>query len=407
MARRILALTSAVAWASLAQAQVPAFIPGSPPAANPAGGIITLRTAGQPERRVQILKTEKLPDGKVLTEVRDIATGVVFTIADTKPLAPNLPMATPAPQTQPATHTTTHLGSNLPQARSRTSDPLLGGTVMPQTQTQPQPQEYPSLLGKLRQQRQDAQPAVPGKQSAISKALLGSHDTPRQPLPTLAGRLTENSSSPSTPRPTYNSRAAVFGGGSQSVETPTLASKLFGDKPIVTKPVTPSRFQPQPQQQVHSNIIRPAAVATTPPPRIAVKPEPVMTTPPQQVLQQVESLEPIRTDPTEPNFQVVPVKAMTMKQIEEIVRELRSNARPTHRLEAADALAASPMAGMIEVRQIIAEASYRDPVPVVRAHCIEILAKMQYDEPNYRSYVESLINDEEPAVQRAARAAMR
>ena len=32
---------------------------------------------------------------------------------------------------------------------------------------------------------------------------------------------------------------------------------------------------------------------------------------------------------------------------------------------------------------------------------------MQYDEPNYKQYVAGLVNDEEPAVQQAARAATR
>jgi hypothetical protein len=127
---------------------------------------------------------------------------------------------------------------------------------------------------------------------------------------------------------------------------------------------------------------------------------------PAQPIEQA-SLNPVSTDPRDPVFHVVPVKAMTMKQIEDLVKDLRMHHKPSQRVEAAKALAASPMAAMVEVRQILAEASYRDPEPVVRANCIDLLTKMQYDEPNYRKYVEGLVNDEEPAVQRAAKASMR
>src|SRR5262245_19048121 len=74
------AVSSLVASVSLAGAQTPqcpAFLLDVP------ANVVTLLTAGQPERRVHILKCERLPDGKILTEVKDVVTGAVFTIADT------------------------------------------------------------------------------------------------------------------------------------------------------------------------------------------------------------------------------------------------------------------------------------------------------------------------------------
>jgi hypothetical protein len=403
--------------------------------------VVTLRTAGQPDRKLQILKTERLPDGKILTEVRDLATGQVFTVADTKVLGSSEPGQSALPKVAPAAVTVTppaqppqYLpGTNvtqsnlLPLAKPRQSDPLLGQapSTMPSTSNVPTPQStYPTLVGKLRENRTAAEIApttstVAPQQSAMSKALFGNYSDPPQQQSTLVGRITEPS--PAKPATTVASsgglKAAVFGTPTnQPAETPTLMGKLFGDKPDATTMPTPPTQAVRPPS---TGIIRPNAAATNGPARIAtaipVIEQPVAYAPmaapvmPKPVIQQAEavSLRPISTDPRDPNFTVVPPKPMTMKQIEDMVKDLRMHHKPSSRLEAANLLANCPMAGMVEVRQILAEASYRDPVPVVRAHCIDLLTKMNYDEPNYRKYVESLVNDEEPAVQRAARNAVR
>jgi hypothetical protein len=406
--------------------------------------VVTLRTAGQPDRKLQILKTERLPDGKILTEVRDLATGQVFTIADTKVLGspepgqPALPKVAPAaasvtlpaqpPQYLPGTNVTQ--SNLLPLAKPRQSDPLLGQALstMPATSNTPAPQQqYPTLIGKLRENKATTtttDTTTPQSQSAMSRALFGNYSDPPQQQSTLVGRITEPS--PAKPATTTVAssgglRAAVFGTPTnQPAETPTLMGKLFGDKPDGTPMPVPATTPPtQVVRPPSTGIIRPNAAATNGPARVAVSmpiieqqvaiapmAAPVM---PKSVIQQAEaiSLTPISTDPRDPNFTVVPPKPMTMKQIEDMVKDLRMHHKPSSRLEAANSLANCPMAGMVEVRQILAEASYRDPIPVVRAHCIDLLTKMNYDEPNYRKYVESLVNDEEPAVQRAARNAVK
>lgn len=414
MSRRIWTIAAA-AWAGTLAAQTPAA-PGGP-------SIVTLRTAGQPERRVQVLKTERLPDGKILTEVKDLTSGAIFTIADTKPLtgeaAPSLPIVAPA--LPGATLPGTTVPSNLPQARPRNFDPLLGNTApMPSSRTStPTQTEFPTLVGKLRNNATPAPSLPPGAkpQSAISTALFGSYSEPT-PQP-LVGKFNEAPGTVKSPAPsnTTGLKAAVFGSpASPPVETPTLMGKLFGDSPA-TAPAK-SVIRPAPTQVVkhQANVIRPNAVPAVPaatarmtiatPPAPALEPARPAITQVHQV-EPAASLAPVSMDSRDPNFHVVPPKPMTMKQIEEMVKDLRMHHKPSQRVEAANALASCPMAGMVEVRQILAEASFRDPIPVVRAHCIELLTKMNYDEPNYRTYVEGLVNDEEPAVQRAARAAVK
>lgn len=429
MNRRIWSLASVVASAGMAQAQLPqapASLPGTE-----SGAVMTLKTAGQPERRVQILKSEKLPDGKILTEVKDLATGAIFTIADTKPLngsesatpaaKPNLPVLSPAPATQIGPNPAVSMSpqSQLPTAKPRNIDPLLGAAPMAQRPNpEPATQQYPTLVGKLRENRaaaaaaQTPSPTSHKPQSAISAALFGSYDTAPQQTPTLVGRFSEKSTAPAAVaagQPANGIKAALFGNETQTTaQTPTLMNKLFGDKPAPV-PTTVANSPVRPQTAPPSNLIRPQATSTQPAPRLVMAPaahtEPVQ--PKLAPAMETASLTPVSTDARDPNFHVVPPRPMTMKQIEDMVKDLRMHAKPSSRVEAAQALANCPMSGMVEVRQILAEASYRDPQPVVRAHCIELLTKMQYDEPNYRKYIESLINDDEPAVQRAARNALK
>jgi hypothetical protein len=423
-------------------------------------GVFTFKTSGQTERKVQVLKTERLPDGKYLTEVKDLATGAIFSIADSKPLGSMQPESKPLPMATPAPTNVTGSAmlpgtmvpvKPLPAARSRASDPLMPGanaaTIVPVNSGMPTT-EYPTLVGKLRGHRSTPVAAAPQpvtinspyaapqpakKQSSLHAALFGRYDeAPSQPT-TLVGRMTGSTTQPTTTAmpgpataistpPAPGIRQTLLGHSNSAVptqETPTLVGKLFGDKPIpvATAPLSQGVIRPSAVASSNSRIMPVAAVpaalsAETNPvlTPLSVMPPSVPAVPvsgPVSVPVQPASYTPTSTDSRDPNFHVIPAKAMTMKQIEEQVKELRMNQRPSKRMEAANALAAGPMSGMVEVRQVLAEATYRDPVGVVRAHCIEILAKMKYDEANYLKYVETLVNDEEPAVSRAARAAMK
>lgn len=173
----------------------------SPPSAVPAGStanagpVYVMKTAGQPERRVQVVKSESQPDGSILTDVKDLATGTVYTLTNPSFLGksappPTVPAAVPAPtpvaarpavpandpkmarplfgqfpnqrmadsmqqreRLVPADQIQLN-ASGLPQAKGRKADPLLAGVATPaaltaRTPFSSIPTEPPSVLGKM------------------------------------------------------------------------------------------------------------------------------------------------------------------------------------------------------------------------------------------------------------------
>jgi hypothetical protein len=132
---------ASVAWGGSAagQAPRPAAVPAAPvaPAATdgrPGDGVYLMRTAGQPDRRVKVVRSDRMPDGVVLTQVKDIATGEVYTILDDRPDAEAPAVAPVAAAPRPTTPTPVHAAKDtkaaaLPRAKDRSADPLLGHRV--------------------------------------------------------------------------------------------------------------------------------------------------------------------------------------------------------------------------------------------------------------------------------------
>ncbi len=176
----------------------------SPPSAVPAGStanagpVYVMKTAGQPERRVQVVKSESQPDGSILTDVKDLATGTVYTLTNPAFLSKSVPppAANPAPVPVPAptpvatrplapandpkmarplfgqfpnqrvadavqprerlvpVEQVQQNASGLPQAKGRKADPLLAGVAVPaamaaRTPFSSIPTDPPSVLGKM------------------------------------------------------------------------------------------------------------------------------------------------------------------------------------------------------------------------------------------------------------------
>src|SRR5262245_3116842 len=61
--------------------------PGKPSPADgtKSGDTITIKFAGQPDRKVTVVKTTRKPDGSVETTVKDPKTGETFTLTDPAP----------------------------------------------------------------------------------------------------------------------------------------------------------------------------------------------------------------------------------------------------------------------------------------------------------------------------------
>ena len=156
-------VVASVAWGGSASGQTtwsaaPPAAPAAPvaPAAQAGDGTIIMKTAGQPDRRVKVLRSDRMPDGKVLTEVKDLASGEIYTITDT---APGGSLDTAPRPTTPAAQRPI-LGKVFgakdakdappPRAKDRPADPLLAGRPADGTPTPaPAAEQKPRLFGRV------------------------------------------------------------------------------------------------------------------------------------------------------------------------------------------------------------------------------------------------------------------
>ncbi|QEL15968.1 HEAT repeat domain-containing protein [Limnoglobus roseus] len=253
-------IATTVSWVGVAAAQAPpsATPAGSSPSAD--GPVYVMKTAGQPERRVKVVKSEKLPDGTYLTDVKDLASGVVYTltnpavlgipVGNTVPAAPkptpvaaNLPATTgtvaPAPgtprpifgsfQNQPqqtvAKALTTPSVANPPAYTAGTPRPIFGAFS-----NQPQAQPGTSVMRTAAGEKMI--PADIGSSAASSQGLPQARNRKTDPL--LAGASTAPSSSPAamTARTPFSVAAGA---------PPSVLGKILGD---------PSQDPPLPQPRV-------------------------------------------------------------------------------------------------------------------------------------------------------------
>ncbi|MFO0934969.1 MAG: HEAT repeat domain-containing protein [Gemmataceae bacterium] len=170
MKKRMWALATTSVLAGWASAQTPSNLPATNVPAPATGkdaaqeaGIVLLRTANQPDRKVKVIKSTKQADGRILTEVVDIKTGETLLVADKAPggksdtVAPAttpVPAAkatTPAPATPAVTMPTVDTMPSidkkpmpdLPVAKPRDVDPLLNGA-----KTKSAPASKPTMTTK-------------------------------------------------------------------------------------------------------------------------------------------------------------------------------------------------------------------------------------------------------------------
>ena len=135
---RLFLLAAAFGISGAALSQAPKPVPATsitpatvrsatpPPGASvPEPGTMVLRTKGQPDRKVVIVKSTKTDNGRVFTEVRDVATGETFLVADQSAGGmKDAPAKTPN-VAKPAPSADAKKAASLPKAKPRDGDPLL------------------------------------------------------------------------------------------------------------------------------------------------------------------------------------------------------------------------------------------------------------------------------------------
>jgi hypothetical protein len=391
---------------------------GAKPAGAPATAargadkrIVTMRTAGQPDRRVEILRTETLPDGTQFTELKDVASGAVYSIMGPPPGPdpfPTAPVATveTTPRPAPATEAV------LPQARPRPADPLLGAqgplgtkstsvaaaaSVGQPTGTAPKPSKVDVALfgGGMPTTQPTPKPrSVPAsapKQSAFAKAVFGEWP---QPAPAAVPRInpTVVAAKPTPqsvpPREEVRPAPTVMAMAPKSVEPPR--SPVMSAPPVYATPEKSSMTAIAPPTLEKPTVAIAAPTLVEKPAEVAAS-RPLVVSPPRVV---------------EPAASVTQVSATVEEETTSLLHQLANHTLPSGRIAAARSLAELPTVSRAEVIQALVAAAESDSAGVVRGNCILVLNAMRYAHPEYVEMLRGWETSDEPAVRNAVRMAL-
>ncbi len=373
---------------------------------EPAGEVLTIRTSGQPERKVTVLRTERLPDGTILADVRDTATGITYTLTNPSGLkseaaAPRLAMPVPAMLANARTSTpqtpitTTPVASRPIQSPTRPvfdptggpspSTKLVSFTDMPPAKPNPNARRQTTLPTN--------ETLVPVENVAANPAAQYMPQTrPRYVDPQIGKNVTN------LPQSSANYQTTSAYGTAPAKQLPSVLGKLFGANDA--KPKAQPRVGVLPPPSIITNAGTPVArrpIAELPSaeaPPVAAAITPVATTEPIAAVVPEVSEEPELTDK----------QLATM--INEMVKNIQSHPRPSFRMTNATKLFECKAAAQQDVKELLAFAAENDAIGVVRGHCIGLLSKMGHADANYVKNLEAWTTDSEPAVQSAASAAL-
>jgi hypothetical protein len=406
------------AWGVLAGAAIatgPGLSPGDDKPALPElpkpNDTITLQSPGKPEQKVTVIKATRKPDGTVVTEVKDPATGQTFTLEDAP--AGATPEKTPdakAPKTgskSTTASTDTPAGKNslLPRAKDRAVDPMT-----PTTDTSQDKRLLGGrLFGKDQQNTTDTTqpptpPADPPKRPGILARIFGPKKPPTPPASTAPTTSAMPSSVKSTtttgPATGVTSNPPQLMPQKQPVPPPPPMQVDTGLPPVIVVPAPLPMTKPAPTTQP---VPSPVPVPLPAPPTGV--PIPAIPSPPGG-LQSAQPLMPGR--PIEVILPVgyVPADYALAKDIRPYATTLKEAPSPTARIIAAQGLADGRHGSTDEVKAILFQAALADPCPEVRACCIDHLCRLGYYHPDFIGYLKISVNDRSEDVRNAARAGL-
>ncbi len=377
---------------------------GQAPAQEPAAEVLTIRTSGQPERKVTVLRTERMPDGTILADVRDTATGITYTLTNpsglkSEPVAPRIAMPVPAMLASTKTPiVATPFASRPIQSSTRPVFDPTGGpspstklvtfTDTPSAQT-PNPNA----------RRQSAFPTnetlVPVDSVAGNPAAQYLPQTRPRYVDSQIGKNAANVPQSSA---NYQTTSAYGTALTPAKQPPSVLGKLFGANDA--KPRAQARVGVLPPPSIITNAGTPVArrpVAETP--IVEARPVAAVITP-VAISEPIAAIVPEVSD--EPELSDKQLAAM----INEMVKNIQTHPRPSFRMTNASNLAECKAAAQQDVKELLAFAAENDAIGVVRGHCIGLLSKMGHADANYVKNLEAWTTDAEPAVQSAAIAAL-
>ncbi len=388
-------------------------VPTSPPEARDGpreGDVIVLRTAGQPERRVKVVRVTTPAGGEAVADLQDQATGARYTVParmlTAKPRA-NAPPARPGPlanRTQwNATGSPTPRPKPLYAPAPATPQKPLYAAAAPRSPARVAPTPKPPA------------PAPVPKVAAASPPPAPKAEYPAHPAPVIppVSALKALEAAPARPeKPAPQATGARSGRPAVSEQTPsasaeaaiprqTARSVTASPIPMATTalPVARASDRESPHSLTASATPLPPARPLAPPPLLT--PRPAVAVP---AVQPVALLDPVPLHLAPP----VPV-ASTDPMAEEIgpyLRDLFGALRPAVRERAASALAECRYCSRPEVKTQLAKAAADDASPDVRAHCVRMLSRLGYHESRYLDDLAGWAESGAPPVKQAAREAL-
>lgn len=342
--RRLWAGLLFAAWVGVAAAQPPPDV------------VLVQKTAGQPDRKLKLIKMLDGADGDRLAEVQDVASGIRYQLPAAALAGMTRATADPTPAAKPPSS-----GGKFPTSLPT---PTAGG-FSPFT-SRPLP---------------SARPAPPPRPSGLDTPLTAMVGGPR----------------PLTP------------GEALTLPTPTRA----------TAPVQPASVAALLRQKYDADKSAPPVVeppplfAVPPPPPLA----PVVALPTLAAVKPFAAPQPMPAPPPEPSAQAVgfslavpppaawPADPLSA-EIEPYARDLRTALRPSVRERAASYLANCRHASRPEVKQLLAQTAATDPAPAVQAHCVRILSGLGYHAREHVEFLEVSLGSDHTGLRQAAAAAL-
>ena len=327
----------------------------APSASVESGPILVIRTAGQNDRQIRVVKVKTYPDGESLAEVKDVQSGQEFTLPgkvltklpklDAAPVA-HAP-ATPAAKLQPAIAPAIQVAPVAilqPAQVVKSEERIIKVLPAPIPSPQVKPDPWRSA-GEKRQSQIESKPkaADPWHKSLTPFDV----DRPRT-------EIARNES------PLFPMRGAVL-------ETQVPAGAIV--RAQAEEPTTGvAHVQLRPQVNEERTVI-PAGYAN----------ERGRRTLAEQMFEETKGY----------------------------IHELSTAIRPTLRQDAATGLAEGSFGWRPEVKQVLARAASADPAPSVRAHCIALLSKLGYTDPDYIDFLRASADSSNPSMKTASAEALK
>jgi hypothetical protein len=427
------------------------------------GESITLKSPGQPDRVVSVVKSVRKADGSVETQVKDAKTGDTFSLVDPAPenKIPSKPVVSGVPQPLPP----------LPKSPSASAEPpagqvvgagdkrLIGGGKLFNREPQGGPATIPHTPAAAA--ATPVAPVAEEKRPGMIGRLFGKKPTP-------APIANAPAMPPPAPVPTFAPPPPVSAPTTVPMPLPTPIRtneppRIQPMKPVAP-PAAPGRVEKiVPPTPVVPQVSAPSAPGAIPVPSSSVResssaiptppPPPAKPTMPPVAAPTIPSLPPIAAPvkpttpvpvaaPTIPSLPVAPVPLPTIPpapiskapvspavavkpanapevvkpvvhapvqtpaEVETLAKALKDTLAPSARLKAAKELATGPHASSKAVHTALFTAAKTDPCPEVKADCITHLSMLGDRDPSFVAFVKSACSDESSEVRLAAKTAL-